>query len=197
MHSLFGCDYPIPAKLLEVYREFVPATSGLLASLVAIESHVSLNPGTSSWIEFLHLHFEIWSVLRTGIGLNQSDRVLAMTAASDLQGDSQIISRMLEPLRYHSSELDRDPATPPSKRSRVFRGQRRTQHNFACLCRSPKNPVQRDRHRTGVLINWLTELRFLIHTPYPQRQLCPGNTMLDNLIGKLEIQHLRVALRVP
>jgi len=172
MYSLFGCDYPIPTKLLEVYREFVPTTSSLLASLIAIESHVSLNSGASSRIEFLHLHFEIWSVLRTGISLNQSNQVPTMTAARprDLQGDSQIISRMLEPFRHHSSELDRDPATPPSKRSRMFRGQRRTQQSSTCLGRSSKNPLQRDRHRTGVLtlqINWLTELRFLIHTPYP------------------------------
>lgn len=153
MHSLFGCDYPIPAELLKVHRELIPATPGLLAGLVAIESHVPFDPGAPSRIELLHLHLEIRGVFRAGISLDQSDGVPAMIAAGpgDLQGDPQIIPRMLEPLRHHSFELDRDPATPPAERSRVFRGQRWTQQGSTRLGRAPEDPLQRDRHRTGVL----------------------------------------------
>src|SRR5436190_1627357 len=81
INSLFGCDYPVPAELFEVYRELIPATPGLLTGLVAIQSHVSLDPGASSRIEFLHLHLKIRRVLRAGIGFNQPGRIPAMIPA--------------------------------------------------------------------------------------------------------------------
>lgn len=196
MHSLLGCDYPVPAEFFKVHCELIPATPGLLAGLVAIESHVSLDSGASSRIEFLHLHLEIRRVFRARIGLDQSGRVPAMIPAGsgDLQGYTEIIPRMFEPLGNHSSQLDRDPTTPSSERPRMLRGERWTQQGPAGLGRASKNPLQRDRHRTSILafqIDRLAELRgLLIHTPYPQRQFRSGNAMLNDFIGEFKIQHV-------
>lgn len=196
MHSLLGCDYPVPAEFFKVHRELIPATPSLLAGLVAIESHVSLDPGASSRIEFLHLHLEIRRVLRAGIGLDQSGRVPAMIPAGsgDLQGHPEIVPGMFEPLGHHSSELDRDPTAPSSERPRMLRGERWTQQRPAGLGRAPKDPLQRDRHRTSILtfqIDRLAELRgFLIHTRYPQGQFCPGNAMLNDFIGEFKVEHV-------
>lgn len=143
MHSLFRCDYPVPAEFFKVHRELIPATPSLLASLVAIESHVSFDPRASPRIEFLHLHLEIRRVLCTRIGLDQSNRVPAMisTGSSDLQSYSKIVPGMFEPLGHHSSEFNRDPTSPSSKRPRVLRGERWTKLGPASLGCAPKNPL--------------------------------------------------------
>jgi len=69
-YSLFGRDYPVPAELLKVHRELVPATPGLVAGLVAVQPHVPLDPGGSSRVELLHLHLEVRGVLCPGIRLH-------------------------------------------------------------------------------------------------------------------------------
>lgn len=194
-HSLFGCDYPVPAEFFKVHCEFISATPSLLAGLVAIESHVSLDPGASSRIEFLHLHLEIRRVLGAGISLDQSGRVPAMIPAGsgDLQGYTKIVPGMFEPLGHHSSELDRDPTTPSSERPRVLRGERWTKQGPAGLSRPSKNPLQRDRHRTSILafqIDRFAELRGFLISPYPQGQFCSGNAMLNDFIGEFKIQHV-------
>lgn len=103
-YLLLGSDYPIPPKLLKVDGELVSTTSGLLASFVAIKSHVSLDPRPSSRVEFLRLYFEVRRVFSSGISLHQL-RVSAMISSGtgDLERYSQIIPWMFEPFGDHSS----------------------------------------------------------------------------------------------
>lgn len=173
-YSLFGCDYPVPAELLKVYRQLVPATPSLLAALVAIESNVPLDPGAPSRVELLRLHLEIRRVFRSGVGLDQSG-VPAMSAVGtdDLQRHPQIIPGVFEPLGHHSSELDRYPSTPTANRPRMLRGQGWPQLRLTRLARATKNPLQRDRHRFLILrvlqADRLAQLPdILIRAPYPQ-----------------------------
>lgn len=176
-----------------------------MAGFVAVQPHVSLDPRGSSRIELLHLHLEIRSVLRAGIRLDQPGRVPAMiaTRSGDLQGDTQVVSGMLEPLGHHPSEIDRDPATTSSIRPGVFRGQGWTQQWSTRLGPAAQNPLQRDRYGTAGIsvLQALDRLAVLghfgIYAPYPQGELRPGDAMLDHLVGEFEVQHVQAAFRVP
>lgn len=103
-YLLLGSDYPIPAKLLKVDGELVSTTSGLLASFVAIKSHVSLDPRPSSRVEFLRLYFEVRRVFSSGISLHQLGvSAMISSGTGDLERYSQIIPWMFEPFGDHSS----------------------------------------------------------------------------------------------
>lgn len=193
-NSHLRCDDPVPAELLKVHGELVATAPRLLTSLVAVEADVPLDAAAPPEVGLLGLDLEVGREIRAGIGLDEP--IVALVGpGDDLEGDAEVVARVLEPVGHHFAHLEGEPGAPLADGPVVLGRDGRAQQGPTALRRAAQNLLHHDRHRPLHLP--VRVLRaFLARSVHPERELRGLDAVLDHLVRELEVEHVEAALRV-